>query len=984
MWSFSLFSGDDDERERHSLDLHRQFRALRWVLAIFVLLLFAPRILNLYVDALWFDSLKFPSVFWFEWRAKILLFVVFFALTFGILKGAFDALERTFGKFALGGALPRFDGTQLSLAPDTFMRPLGWGVSLAWAALTSATMSARWELWALFWNQVSTPERDPIFGKPIGFYLFSWPVWEIISGWLFGLAVLIFLAAALWALMTYVSKLPRAAQEKARRAAFIATAFSLAGVLLTWASRLYLARFSLLWRGDEIYTGIGYVQANITLPAHAILIGVLGVCAALAIWNALRARSLKIFVACFAVPFAISMVSGLVANYVSNFVVKPNQLALETPFIEHNINATRESFALDRVAARDFPVEGDSQAIQAGARTPGKPGEKGGGSTLDNVRLWDWRALQATLTQTQALRTYYEFPDVDVDRYIVNGRPRQVMISARELNTGRLPETSRNWINEKLIYTHGYGVVINTASEFTPEGRPRFLVSDMPLQFSAPEIKVTRPEIYFGQLTQSHVYVKTGQKEFNFPRGGKDALTTYEGNGGIALGGFFRRTALAWALGDLSKIPFSKAITPDSRVLLYRQINERAGRIAPFLKLDEDPYIVVGKDGKLKWMLDAYTTSLYRPYSTHYLVGKNWANYARNSVKIVVDAYDGTVDFYVFEPNDPIIQTWRKIYPTLFKDASQMPADLREHVRYPETLFRAQSEVYGLYHTTDPNAFFSRNDQWSVARLVDNDNSATPLAAIGANSPTPGIPGAMPGQNNAQLASQAYAQGRSYDGSIEPYFLLTQLPLSGANEEFLLSVPFTLTGKTSNLSGWLAARSDGKNYGQLALFEIPQTRNISAPQQILTRIKQDGELSKQITLWNQNQSSLLWGNLLVLPIGRGLLYVQPIFLQSNSSPVPELRIVVLATQDKIFYAPTYREALEKLLGESAPEPAEPSTPATTGSTPLTPSASRQQLIERAARDLADYQTFTSQGKYAQAGAKLESLRRNLEALKTAR
>ena len=992
MWFFSLLSDEDEIREQHSLDLHRQFLALRWLISIFVFLLFAPRFLNLYVDALWFDSLQYTSVFWFEWRAKVTLFFVFFLLTFGILKGAFNLLQRAFGKYALGGALTRFDGRPLALSPDSFMKPLAWGISLTWALLFGAIMSARWELWALFWNQVPTAERDPIFNKPISFYLFSWPVWDIFSGWLFGLAILIFLAAALWALMTYISKLPRLLQEEARRVAFLATAISLAGVLLTWASRLYLARFSLLWKGDEIYTGIGYVQAHITLPSHAILIGVLLLCAMLALWNASRKRSLKIFVVCLALPFSISIVSALAANYVSNFVVKPNQLALEAPYIQHNIDATRQSFALDRIAARDFPVQGDAKAIQAGARagqnSSAQTAQNPGQSTLDNVRLWDWRALQATLTSTQALRTYYEFPDVDVDRYIVNGRARQVMIAARELNTTRLPETSRNWINEKLIYTHGYGVVMNTASEFTPEGRPRFLVSDMPLKFSAPEIKVTRPEIYFGQLTRSHVYVKTAQQEFDYPRGGKDSLSTYEGTGGVALGGFFRRTALAWALGDLSTIPFSEAVSPLSRVLLYRQINERAGRIAPFLDLDDDPYIVVDKAGRLKWMLDAYTTSLYRPYATHYLMGTNWTNYARNSVKIVVDAYNGSVDFYVFEPKDPIIQTWRKIYPALFKDASEMPADLRSHVRYPETLFRTQSEVYGLYHTTEPNSFFSRNDQWSVARLQDNDKAPNTvyMGAPAGGFPTPGIPGAM--SNGAEAPVPSYAPGRNGDSTIDPYFLLAQLPLDSEREEFLLSVPFTSIGRPLNLSGWLAARSDGENYGQLALYAIPQTQNINAPRQILTRINQDGELSKLISLWNQKDSSVLWGNLLVLPVGRGLLYVQPIFLQSTNSPLPELRTVVLATQDKIYFAPTYEEALEKLLGDTTSAPADDggigNIGGATRSTPAATGASRRQLIERAARDLADYQTFTSQGKYAQAGAKLESLRRSLEALKTAR
>jgi uncharacterized membrane protein (UPF0182 family) len=981
----SLFGTAND---RDSMSRERSLKPLRWLLALFVILIFVPRLLAFYTESLWFDSLNYSSIFWFEWRAKITLFVAFFVLTFIILRGAFGLLERAFEPFALGGAVRRFDGELLELNPDLFMRPAAWVISIVWSLIAAATMTARWSLWALFFNQVSSDERDPIFNNTLSFYFFSWPIWETVASWLSTLSVFIFLAAAMWALLAFISRLPRAAQEVARRKAYVATALALAGVLLTWAARLYLARFSLLWKGDDIYNGIGYVAARVTLPSYAVLMGVLLVCALLAVFNALRIRSLKIFVVCCVAPTLISLGAGLVENYVSNFVVKPNQLALETPYIKHNIAATRKAFSLDRIAARDFPADGSVQAIQNATQKANENATR----TLDNIRLWDWRALQATLTQTQTLRGYYEFPDVDVDRYVINGQLRQVMIAARELDTSRLPANSQNWVNQRLIYTHGYGLVMNTASEFTPEGRPRFIVSEMPLRSTAPEINITRPEIYYGQQTSGHVYVKTTQAEFNFVQGGKDSYSNYEGEGGIDLGSGLRRWAVAWSLGDITKIPFSKAITKDTRVLLHRQIMDRVSRLAPFLQLDNDPYIVAGNDGKLYWMLDAYTTSLYRPYATHYQVGSEWANYARNSVKIVIDAYNGNTDFYVFEPDDPIIQSWRKIFPALFKDAEKMPADLRSHVRYPETLFRTQTEVYGVYHTDDVSAFFSRNDLWSVARLQDNDAGSAPVMA--APFPQPGVPGSMmpgqgplPGQPQVPVYPRQSAIGnRNGDGFIEPYFLLTQLPGSSAGEEFLLSVPFTPNGRPLNLSGWLAARSDGENYGQLALYNIAESRNISAPQQILARITQEGELSKLISLWNQQKSSVLWGNLLVIPIGRGLLYVQPIFLQSNSSPLPELRLVVLATQDELFYAPTYEGALKKLLGDEAELPSGNTAaprPSTTdaGSTPTAPGATRAQLIEKAARDLNDYQRLTAEGKYGEAGRKLESLKKNLETLK---
>jgi uncharacterized membrane protein (UPF0182 family) len=655
---------------------------------------------------------------------------------------------------------------------------------------------------------------------------------------------------------------------------------------------------------------------------------------------------LKFILLGLALPLAVFVVGVLlVPAYVTSFIVKPNELGPETPYIEQNITWTRRAFGLEQVELREFEAESSVEALDLNANR----------ATLDNIRLWDWRALQDTLKQIQAIRTYYDFPDVDVDRYGISGTTRQMMIAAREIDLKKLPDASRNWINEKLIYTHGYGITMNTANGFTPEGMPRFVVSDMPVTSTAADVKVTRPEIYFGQETNSDVYVKTKQKEFDFPQGEANTYTTYEGTGGIQIGGRARRMLLAWALGDLSKLPFSDDVTPESRVLIHRNIREMVNGIAPFLIYDNDPYIVVNSAGRLFWMLDAFTESATYPYSRHQQVGKNNVNYIRNSVKITIDAYNGTVHFYVFDPNDPLIQTYRATFPALFEDASQMPADLRAHVRYPETLIRAQGEIYGLYHTQSPKVFFQREDVWNVAQQISLDE-----------------------QNRKQVQA------------IDPYFVLMQLPGEQLRNEFVLILPFTPASR-NNMIGWMAGRCDGENYGKLLIYNFPKSRLIDGPLQIEARIDQNAQLSSQFTLWNQQGSHVLRGHLLVIPIGRSLLYVEPVYLKAESSPMPELRLVVLAIQDRLGYGQTFDEAMTNLFGETKPQveqkPGEPQekagpAPAKPGASPA-PAENVQQLINKAVQEFDEYQRLTSQGKLGEAGQKLEQHKRTLEELKRA-
>jgi len=623
--------------------------------------------------------------------------------------------------------------------------------------------------------------------------------------------------------------------------------------------------------------------------------------------------------------------------YVGNFVVKPNELVRERPYIEHNIEMTRQAFALDKFQQREFPAE-----TTVGATDPAN-----NQATLNNIRLWDWRALQDTLRQIQEIRTYYDFPDIDIDRYEINGSMRQVMLAARELNVDKLPESSRNWINDKLIYTHGYGVTMNPVNGFTPEGLPTLMLSNMPVQSTVPGLNVTRPEVYFGELTNTDVYVKTRQQEFNYPQGQVNNLSSYEGTGGIVLGGFLRRIMIAIDRGDLGKLPFSDDVNEQSRLLMRRNIRDRVATLAPFLTYEPDPYLVVGEDGRLSWIIDAFTTSDNYPYSTHYRLDDGQTiNYMRNSVKVVVDAYDGTTTFYVFDDQDPVLEAYRRIFPSLFKDATSMPAGLRKHVRYPELLLKTQAEAYGLYHMTNPEVFYNREDLWTVATEVST------------------------GDNGEQATTP-----------MQPNFVLMKLP-EESGVEFVEILPFTPANR-NNLIGWIAARSDGANYGTAVVYNFPKTRLVDGPQQIEARIDQNAQLSGQLTLWNQQGSHVRRGSLLVIPCGKALLYAEPIYLQANRSPMPELRLVVLALQDKLAYGTTFEAALASLFGGSTSSlnAAEaPPAPAAQPTGTAQPATDLNALIVEASRDFADYQRLTAEGKLGDAGQKLQQLKAALEKL----
>jgi hypothetical protein len=913
----------------------RSHHKLLFLIAIVAVIVLCGRtVLSYWVDLLWFQSLGYGDVFWKSRGMEWGIFAGFFALTFLILFGMFSVLRRAHRDDLPSDHVIFIAGREVNLPLKPVLRLVSIGGSLVVALFAGGTVAAQWQTLALWWYAPSVTGSviDPIFGRPLNFYLFVLPAWQLMIGWLLTLSVIACILAVVFLLVAGGARALKGSRGGSAVLSWRGLSISVAFLLLVVAMRVYVSRFERLFDHHTIFDGVTYTDAHVTITGLLVVSLALALGALIAAASGIFAPRGRWLVAAV-VPAVICYAAvALIGWYVSSFLVKPNELVRERPYILHNIEMTRQAYALDRFQQREFPAETTVDATDPANNQ----------ATLQNIRLWDWHALQDTLRQIQEIRTYYDFPDIDIDRYQIDGSMRQVMLAARELDVEKLPESSRNWINEKLIYTHGYGITMNPVNGFTTEGLPTLLLSNMPVQSTTPSLNVTRPEIYFGERTNTDVYVKTRQQEFNYPQGDTNNLTFYQGTGGIELGGFLRRVLIAFDRGDVAKLPFSDDVNAQSRLLMKRTVRERVAALAPFLTFDQDPYIVLGDDGRLSWILDAFTQSDTYPYAHHYSANGQSINYMRNSVKVVVDAYDGTTTFYVFDNQDPILAAYRGIFPSLFKDASAMPQDLRKHVRYPELMLKLQAEVYGLYHMTNPEVFYNKEDQWTVATEVGM------------------------GEGGAQQTQP-----------MEPNFVLMRLP-GESGVEFVEILPFTPLNRP-NLIGWIAGRSDGEHYGTSVVYDFPKTRLVDGPIQIEARIDQNAQLSGQLSLWNQQGSHVRRGALLVIPSGRALLYAEPIYLQANQSPMPELRLVVLALQDQLAYGPTFEAALSSLFGSGtsslsaaeAPRPA--SAPgAAQGTAP--PAQDMKALIAEAGRDFDDYQRLTAAGKLAEAGQKLEALK----------
>lgn len=934
---------------RQTIEDHERKANLNGAVLVVVLIAFAiflgsSSALSWYVDALWFKALGFGQVFWKSWGLQWGTFAIFFSASLLLLYGWFLFLWRMHQPDLPHDRSLVIGDRTMNIPLRRPLRIAGIAASLAVAALAGLAMMAKWPTLALWFSVArAAGPLDPVFRRPLNFYLFTLPAWQLLAGWLMSLAIVACFAAIGFLLLSGSSRaLAKGYGGLSLSLPWRGFSLAFAFFLLILAAQVYLGRFGSLLSTHTIFTGVNYTDAHVTITGMLVVSFALVLGALIAASNAFTVPRPGRLVAAVVPAFACFIVVQLIGWYVSSFIVKPNQLDRERPYIARNIQWTRNAWDLDRIARNDFPASASETAVDPSANQ----------DTIQNIRLWDWRALQDTLRQIQEIRTYYDFPDVDIDRYMIDGKLREVMLAPRELSLNKLPESSRNWINDKLIYTHGYGLTMNSVNGFTSEGLPNLYLSDMPVDSTVPGLKVTQPEIYYGQLTDSDVYVKTHQKEFNYPQGQTNNLTHYQGTGGIVLGGMMRRILIAADRGDLWKLPFSDDITPQSRLLMRRNILQRVHTIAPFLTWDADPYMVIGSHGRLYWILDGFTSSDSYPYSSHYPFVDGTINYLRNSVKVVIDAYNGTTTFYVFDQRDPIINAWRHLFPSLFRDASTMPPDLRRHVRYPQLLLSEQATVYGLYHMSDPEVFYNREDLWTVASEL-----------------------------------QSSGAGDQESQAMEPNYVLMKFPGS-SSLEFVAILPFVPANR-NNLIGWIAGRSDGANYGNAVVYDFPKSKLVDGPMQVEARIDQNSALSGQLTLWNQQGSHAHRGTLIVIPVGKALLYAEPIYLQAQQSPMPELRLVVLALQDRLAYGPDFQTALNALfngqpssLSESTAQNAQPtSQPSSQTGTPVPAAAKliahRSALIAAAAQDLSDYERLTAAGKLAQAGQKLEDLKKQL-------
>ncbi len=790
-------------------------------------------------------------------------------------------------------------------------------LSLVGALIFSPLAANKWLVVQQHLHATAFGIADPLFGRDISFYVFHLPFYQF----LYSLLITAIIGAALitgffYLLFNPAELLGFRKGRFARPQVHFSTLVALFFLVQAWGFRL--RAFDLVRSTRGVAFGASYTDIHALLPGYNILAGVAVACALIIFLNAFR-RNLKLVslgVLAFVAAYALLVVFLPLA--VQKFQVEPNELAREEPYLRYNIDFTRHAYGLDRITVREFPA-GDN--LTAADLVEEK-------TTLDNIRLWDYRPLQQTYSQLQEIRSHYTFKDIDVDRYTLDGVPRQVMLAARELEQNKLPDRARTWINEKMVYTHGYGLAMSPANTFTASGQPEFIAGDLP--FRSTVVKLDEPRIYFGELTGDYVITGGKAAEYDYPASGGEnfAETRYQGQGGVAIDNFWRRLIFAFRFNDY-RLLMSKELTPDSKVLYYRNIQERVSKIMPYLHYDRDPYLVIAA-GRLYWMIDAYTLTTMYPYAEP---TEDGFNYIRNAVKVTVDAYNGTVNYYLVEPDDPLVNTLAAIFPGVFQPLDAMPEDLQQHLRYPQDMFAIQARMLTNYHMESPLLFYNKEDAWNTAEEMVGDQRQ----------------------------------------AMEPYYTLMRIPGERA-AEYTLMLPFTPARKV-NMVAWLAARNDAPYYGQLLLYTFPKNRSIYGPMQIEARIDQEPTISQQLTLWDQRGSQVIRGNLLVLPIKESLLYVEPIFLQAQESKLPELRQVVVAYGERIVMAADLAGALQAIFGEGPPvvppaTTAPPEGPAAAGN--LAPS------IQEANRLYNEAQEQLKQGDLAGYGEKIQQLGRVLQ------
>ncbi len=782
--------------------------------------------------------------------------------------------------------------------------------------------TGKWDLILRFIYQVPYGQSDPLFDKDIGFYLLSLPVYIALKDWMLWILFL----SALMAGAVYFLRGQINLDRRPWRISSAAIAHGSALLGLYFAAKAWsyaLDRFLLLYDDNGVVVGAGYSDVHVELPMPWLLICVAAAAAVIA-WANLWLRTYRLAIVAAVLVFASSFLfTELFPGLFERFFVEPSELQLEMPYIKRNIALTREAYNLRQITVKPFPAE-QGLSFQSLQHNRG---------TIDNIRLWDWQPLMDTYAQLQEIRTYYKFLDVEVDRYHTDGSYQQVTLAARELMPSLLSANAQTWVNLHLLFTHGNGGVMSPVTQKSAEGLPIFYLKDIPPVASGGPV-ITEPRIYFGEGTDEYVIVKGSTPEFDYPKGKYNVYAAYDGKDGIPIAGAAWKTLFAWYFDDVN-ILLSRYMTGESRILLHRNIQDRIRTIAPFLQLDRDPYVVIS-DGRLYWMQDAYTTSRWFPYARPQ--PEEDTNYIRNSVKVVVDAYNETVAFYVADPADPLVATYRRIFPALFKPFAAMPPDLQKHVRYPEDLFRIQALQYSAYHMVAPEVFYNREDLWQFPR-------------------EPAAPDGTDGRNAAKMA---------------PYYIMMRLP-GDPHAEFFLMLPM-VPSQRENMIAWLAARCDPPDYGKLIVYEFPKEKLVYGPFQIEARINQNTQISQQISLWNQMGSRVIRGNLLVVPIDNSILYVTPLYLRAESGQLPELKRVIAAYGDRVVMEDTLPGALAALFKEAAP----------VASLPVRAVASPSGPADEHAREaLGHYNRAIDRlkvGDWAGFGAELDALRPLLEQL----
>ncbi|QQS48806.1 MAG: UPF0182 family protein [Acidobacteriota bacterium] len=918
---FEVVEGDDEGRPGRP-------RWLIFLVVAILLFILMPGMINYFTEWLWFDQMGYTNVFLTTLRTRILAGLIPGIVAMLIIWLNFKLALRLSSPYS---KLVRYITINQQKVPAIEFSRLTEKWALPAALLIGLFLGLQlwdsWDVFLQFRHRTSFGVADPLFGRDVGFYFFTLPFLELISRWTLLLLFVLAIGAAIIYLLRGAIRFDGGVPTFERKPRYHLLAL-VALIFVLFACRTWIEIPNLVYSPGGTVAGAGYTDITARLPMLRVEMVVELIMALVAIAMMFRLR-LRWFLGAAAIWLIVIVGGGIVyPSMVQRFSVAPNELVRETPYIKLNIAATRQAFGLDRIEERE--LSGDAGLTLDDIRE--------NAATINNIRLWDHGPLLDTFAQIQEIRTYYEFQSVDNDRYKIDGELRQIMISPRELSAESLPV--RNWINETLTFTHGFGLTLGPVNQVTREGLPVLMIKDIPPVSSLPSLNVTRPEIYFGELSHDPVYVKTAAQEFNYPSGEENVYGQYEGEGGIPLDSYFRRTAFAARFGDM-KLLLSNDISPQSRVLFHRNIRERLRRIAPFLRFDLDPYLVIS-EGRLFWIADAYTVSNRYPYSQPY----GGINYIRNSVKAVIDAYNGDARLYVADPGDPLIQTWSRIFPGILKPLEEMPADLRSHLRYPEDIFRLQTTVYSTYHMDQPQIFYNKEDQWEISSISESEGQAQVM---------------------------------------EPYFTIMKLP-GEQREEFILMLPFTPRRK-DNLASWMVARADGENYGKMLVYRFPKQKLIFGPRQVVARINQDADISRQLSLWNQRGSQVILGTLLVIPIKESLIYVQPLYLKAASGKIPELKRVIVAAENRIAMEETLEGSISRIFGGSPGQaaPAETLAAAPAGAPPpvAAPAAGAelQQLHSQAWSHYERAIQAQKDGDWARYGEEIKQLGALLERLR---